>query len=181
MAISRKDDYKVKQIDQMIADMEDDFYESAKLHTTNSKTIDLDIGALELLKKYYSGTVTESKKLKEYVNNEVQKAWDLLDDWFEREWGEIPYNESAKAILVDEFLMDIFVDGDYVEGTGAVVLNLISCEAHYDVYDDNGDEYATKTEDYSNIQDMIDKLIQPMHDGKITEDDLYAKLERIAY
>ena len=77
--------------------------------------------------------------------------------------------------------MDIFVDGDYVEGTGAVVLNLISCEAHYDVYDDNGDEYATKTEDYSNIQDMIDKLIQPMHDGKITEDDLYVKLERIAY
>ena len=53
-SISRKDDYKVKQIDIMIADMEDDFYETAKLRTSNSKTIDLDIGALELLRDYYS-------------------------------------------------------------------------------------------------------------------------------
>ena len=125
----------------------------------------------------------ESKNLKEYVRPEVEQAWDLLDDWFEREWGEVPYNESAKSILVTEFPMTIVRDGShtYEEGTGAVVLDLISCTAYYAVYDEDGYMYADNTDTYSNIQDMIDKLIQPMADGEITESDFISRCENELY
>lgn len=135
---------------------------------------------------------SESKRLKEYVRPEVEKAWDLLDAWFEREWGEIPYNESAKSILVTEFPITLYADTpsilddddelELIDGTGSVVLDLINCKAYYNVYDeDEGRDYAGTVESYSNIQEMIDKLIQPMHDGEITEDDLIRKCENLVY
>lgn len=119
----------------------------------------------------------ESKRVVEYVRPEVDKAWNLLDAWFEREWGEIPYNESAKSILVTESYYD-YVDeasGDYLEGTCAVVFDLINCIAYYDAYDEDGEDLFGFTEKYANIDEMVRKLIQPMADGSITEEDLLNK------
>ena len=124
-----------------------------------------------------------AKRVVEYVRPEVEQAWDLLDDWFEREWGEIPYTESAKSIVVAEFPMTIVRDGShkYEEGTGVVVLNLIDCRAWYYITDEDGDEFGEFTDSYSNIQEMIDELIQPMADGEITESDFISRCENELY
>lgn len=128
-----------------------------------------------------AGDVTASQKIVAYVTPEEDRAWGLLDAWFEREWGEIPYNESARQILIDEFPWDYNVseDGsDWEEGTGAVVLNLKDHEVSYRCFEDDMREKVIK---YSSLDELINDFIQPLHDGTITGEDLRERCEDYLY
>lgn len=54
------DTYKAEQIDEMIKDIRINPYSLAKLHSDNSKSINIEIEVLEILKAYYQGTLEYS-------------------------------------------------------------------------------------------------------------------------
>ncbi len=126
--------------------------------------------------KYPKGYVKADKVLA-YVTDEEDKAWGLLDAFYEREWGEIPYNESASQILITEFPWDYNVSEDgssWDEGTGAVVLNLKDHEVYYRVFEDDMRE---KIVTYSSLEELVKEFIQPLHDGTLTEEQLKERCE----
>ena len=127
--------------------------------------------------KYPANYVKANQRILAYVTDEEDKAWDLLDDWFEREWGEIPYNESARQILVYEDVWDYNVsdDGsDWDEGECAVVLDLKDHEVSYRCFEDDMREKVVK---YNSLDELVKDFIQPLHDGKITGEDLRYRCE----
>ena len=126
--------------------------------------------------KYPKGYVKADKVLA-YVTDDEDKAWGLLDAFYEREWGEIPYNESARQILITEFPWDYNVSEDgsnWEEGTGAVVLNLKDHEVFYRVFEDDVRE---KIVTYSSLEELVKEFIQPLHDGTLTEEQLKERCE----
>lgn len=130
----------------------------------------------------YPQNISASQKIVAYVTDEEDKAWGLLDAFFEKYWGEIPYNESARAILLTEFPWHYLIswdsptDNEVGEGTGAVVLNLKDYEVYYRAWEEDGKDYE-KVEKYDSLADLIENFIQPLHDGKITEGMLQEKVD----
>lgn len=125
--------------------------------------------------------------IKAYITQPEEDAWALIDKYMKREWGEVQYNESARAILVMEMPFNgISEDGEnYSEGTCAAVVNLKDHELYYRVFIPEGDGIAEddweKVIKYESLDDMIVKLLKPMADGKITEQDFYEKCENYYY
>lgn len=125
--------------------------------------------------KYPANYVKANQRILAYVTDEEDKAWDLLDAWFEKAWGKVPYNESARQILIDEFPITYSESGDpyeYDEGTGSVVANLKDHEVYYTAWNGEGEEYGSATVKYTDLDDMIAGFIQPLHDGKASTDRL---------
>ena len=135
-----------------------------------------------------SRRVSANKKyVKAFVTQDREDAWALIDQYMEREWGHVEYNESARAILVMEMPFDgISEDGNsYSEGTCAAIINLIDFELRFNVYIPEAEGIAEEDWDhtikYDSLADMVAKLIQPMADGEITEEKLYEMCESYYY
>ncbi len=140
------------------------------------------------------GKVTSSRRVsankkyvKAFVTQDREDAWALIDQYMEREWGHVEYNESARAILVMEMPFDgISEDGNsYSEGTCSAIINLIDFELRFNVYIPEAEGIAEEDWDhtikYDSLADMVTKLIQPMADGEITEEKLYEMCESYYY
>ena len=135
-----------------------------------------------------SRRVSANKKyVKAFVTQDREDAWALIDQYMEREWGHVEYNESARAILVLEMPFDgISEDGNsYSEGTCSAIINLMDFELRFNVYIPEDDGIAEEdwghTIKYDSLADMVTKLIQPMADGEITEEKLYEMCESYYY
>ena len=135
-----------------------------------------------------SRRVSANKKyVKAFVTQDREDAWALIDQYMEREWGHVEYNESARAILVMEMPFDgISEDGNsYSEGTCSAIINLMDFELRFNVYIPEDDGIAEEdwghTIKYDSLADMVTKLIQPMADGEITEEKLYEMCESYYY
>lgn len=80
------DRYKLDQLDIMLNDLQTDEYALARLKSDNSKAINLDEGALELLMDYYSGNIMASTNVRsKYVKAYTNPYFDGND------WSERPY------------------------------------------------------------------------------------------
>lgn len=135
-----------------------------------------------------SRRVSANKKyVKAFVTQDREDAWALIDQYMEREWGHVEYNESARAILVMEMPFDgISEDGNsYSEGTCTAIINLMDFELRFNVYIPEDDGIAEEDWDhtikYDSLADMVTKLIQPMANGEITEEKLYEMCESYYY
>lgn len=135
-----------------------------------------------------SRRVSANKKyVKAFVTQDREDAWALIDQYMEREWGHVEYNESARAILVMEMPFDgISEDGNsYSEGTCSAIINLMDFELRFNVYIPEAEGIAEEDWDhtikYDSLADMVIKLIQPMADGEITEEKLYEMCESYYY
>ena len=132
------DRYKLGQLDIMLADLQADEYALARLKSDNSKAINLDEGALELLMDYYSGNITAStnvrskyvkastdveyvlteeglRKVKQYVKELDAKRKEILDA------GKDTIDETPNPVTVEDIEEDINFtgideDGEYYNG-----------------------------------------------------------------
>lgn len=132
------DHYKLNQLDIMLNDLQTDEYALARLKSDNSKAINLDEGALELLMDYYSGNITAStnvrskyvkastdveyvlteeglRKVKQYVKELDAKRKEILDA------GKDTIDETPNPVTVEDIEDDINFtgideDGEYYNG-----------------------------------------------------------------
>ena len=122
----------------MLNDLQTDEYALARLKSDNSKAINLDEGALELLMDYYSGNITAStnvrskyvkastdveyvlteeglRKVKQYVKELDAKRKEILDA------GKDTIDETPNPVTVEDIEDDINFtgideDGEYYNG-----------------------------------------------------------------
>ena len=132
------DQYKLNQLDIMLNDLQTDEYALARLKSDNSKAINLDEGALELLIDYYSGNITAStnvrskyvkastdveyvlteeglRKVRQYVKELDAKRKEILDA------GKDTIDETPNPVTVEDIEDDINFtgideDGEYYNG-----------------------------------------------------------------
>lgn len=132
------DRYKLDQLDIMLNDLQTDEYALARLKSDNSKAINLDEGALELLMDYYSGNIMAStnvrskyvkastdveyvlteeglRKVKQYVKELDAKRKEILDA------GKDTIDETPNPVTVEDIEEDINFtgideDGEYYNG-----------------------------------------------------------------
>ena len=75
------DHYKLNQLDIMLNDLQTNDYALARLKSDNSKAINLDEGALELLMDYYSGNITASTNVRsKYVKADMEDFFNIGND-----------------------------------------------------------------------------------------------------
>jgi len=117
--------------------------------------------------------------LKEFVSPEREEAWKLIDKYQEREFGEVLYSEGASAILVMALPFNTYseFDDEMYEGTCSAIIDLMHYTLNFTAYDAAKDKDFYDSIQYNNLEDMINKLLKPMADGKITEEDFKDLLE----
>lgn len=125
------------------------------------------------------------KYVKAYITNEEENAWQLIDKYQEREWGQTYFSESASAITVMELpWVEYTESGESYDGTAYANVDLkhhtLNMGIYVDMYDEGEVDWNHSIK-YDSLDDMIDALLKPMADGEITEEDLFEKVQSYYY
>ena len=106
-----RDDYKVRVIDAAIKDMENDEYCLTRLGGDDTKYINIDVEALNMLKTYYEGkqmgyNVNDNvTPIDSYKSSQIEKMIESIKD--DEYYLARLHGDNTKAINIDEYGLEI--------------------------------------------------------------------------